>query len=63
MTAWCLCWWLVMAWTADRSREFGPYRTEAACERSAETAMAGDEWHTMEGYGRPSRWTCVRRGT
>lgn len=63
MTAWCLCWWLVLAWAGDRTREVGPYSTEAACERSAITAIAHWRFNDFaHDWGvAPARWTCERR--
>lgn len=63
MTAWCMCWWLVLAWDGGHERHIGPYGTKAACERSATTAIA--HWQ-FDPYGhdwgvKPTRWTCERR--
>lgn len=63
MSAWCLCWWLVLAWADGRVRELGPYTAAAACERSALVALAAWDHDPMahDWGGRPSRWSCERR--
>lgn len=63
MTAWCLCWWLVFTWAGGRIQAVGPYSTEAACERSAMTAIAHWRFNDFaHDWGvEPARWTCERR--